>query len=235
MGWKDYNLITFGCSHTYGHGLPDSIAEDMQSPGVRPSNWAWPARLQQQVQFNSVSNQAKSGSSNKMIAKAIIEYPKFTKQSIVVILWANFNRATFFKNKKERLHMLPHMYDSDRLPKSFWIWHGGEKSELQQKVKIYYEDFYEEFDAKFDQMIRINYIHAFLKNKGVKSFHLIPEHELKNNKDYFNKFNLDNLNIKTFNWRKDFNIDYALDVPHPHPGLKSHSLFADNIKGWFFK
>ena len=86
MGWKDYNLITFGCSHTYGHGLPDSIAEDMQSPGVRPSNWAWPARLQQQVQFNSVSNQAKSGSSNKMITKAIIEYPKFTKQSIVVIL-----------------------------------------------------------------------------------------------------------------------------------------------------
>ena len=45
----------------------------------------------------------------------------------------------------------------------------------------------------------------------------------------------DNLNIKTFNWRKDFNIDDALDVPHPHPGLKSHSLFADNIKGWFFK
>ena len=51
--------------------------------------------------------------------------------------------------------MLPHMYNSDRLPKTFWIWHGGEKGELQQKVKTYYEDFHEDFDAKFDQMIRI--------------------------------------------------------------------------------
>ena len=28
MGWKDYKLVTFGCSFTYGHGLADCMAED---------------------------------------------------------------------------------------------------------------------------------------------------------------------------------------------------------------
>jgi hypothetical protein len=44
---------------------------------------------------------------------------------------------------------------------------------------------------------------------------------------------LSSVKIKTFNFKKDFHIDDALDYPNPHPGIGSHKLFAHNIKKWF--
>ena len=43
---------------------------------------------------------------------------------------------------------------------------------------------------------------------------------------------IDNIHAKTFNWRKDFKIDDALDKPDPHPGLRSHVHLSNFIKGW---
>ena len=51
-------------------------------------------------------------------------------------------------------------------------------------------------------------------------------------KKYFNDFMIDNIHAKTFNWRKDFKIDDALDKPDPHPGLRSHVHLSNFIKGW---
>lgn len=231
MGWKNYHLVTFGCSHTYGHGLKDCLSSDGRSPGLEPSKLAWPKKLQEIVDFETIDNKSIPGSSNKMITKEIVDY-KYKKNTIVIILWSNFNRHTIFKNNEEKLHMLPAFIKQD-MPLAFWKKHDREKDEFTNLVKTYYENYYEEYDVMFDQAVRMNYVHSFLKDKGIKSIHLVVEHEIKDK--YFKKFNLSGINIKPFNWKKHFKIDDALDYPRPHPGPMSHAHFAYNINQWFFK
>ena len=79
----------------------------------------------------------------------------------------------------------------------------------------------------------MNFVHAFLKNKGIKSFHVHSEHH-RLDINYFKKFNVRDLNLKYFNWKNNFHIDDALDIPKPHPGPRSHALMATNIQRWFF-
>jgi hypothetical protein len=62
MGWKDYKLVTFGCSFTYGHGLADCMAED-GSNGPTASEQAWPSVLGKLTGMK-VDNVSEPGSSN---------------------------------------------------------------------------------------------------------------------------------------------------------------------------
>lgn len=232
MDWKEYNLVTFGCSHTFGQGLSDCIGADVRSAGPVPSKQAWPSILKTLVGFKSLHNDSWPGLSNKIITKKIIDY-EYKKNTVVIILWSNFNRHTIFNNKGEsKLHMFPAMIKKE-MPLAFWKQHYREKDELTNLVKTYYENYYEEYDVTFDQIVRINFVHSFLNDKGIRNIHLVMEHELTN--EYFKKFNLSGINIKKFNWKKHYWIDDALDKPRPHPGPESHKLFAYNINKWFFK
>lgn len=229
MGWKDYKLVTFGCSFTYGHGLSDCIAAD-GSNGPVCSEQAWPS-IVGQLTGMKVDNVSKPGASNLMITKAVVDYQKYTKQTVAVILWTSNDRETIYKNKdKEKLHMLPGFL-KDRMPETFW--HNKDKDYLKKTITTYYEDYHEDYNACLNQMIRMNFVHAFLKSKGIQSFHLQPEHYDIDPK-YFKKFNVRDLDLKKFNWDK-FHVDDALDVPNPHPGPNSHRLMAVNINNWYFK
>ncbi len=243
MDCQEYDLVTFGCSFTYGHGLHDCIAEDGLSNGPRPSVLAWPNQLKSLCNFKTVDNMAEPGASNKIITKHIVEYKKYSKQSFVVIYWANFDRHTIFfsKDNTKRIHMMPNFL-SDTMPKDFWKWHtkniNRDEKEFQNLIKNYYGYFHHEFDVYFDNIIRLNYVNSWLRSKGIECRHLFGEHEwnndtLKRNKSYFNKYMMPDVKIKTFNYRKEFHIDDALDKPQPHPGMASHKLFAHNIKKWF--
>ena len=232
MSWKNYHLVTFGCSHTYGHGLDDCILDDGRSAGLEPSKFAWPKKLQEMVGFQTLDNRSKVGASNKIITKRIVDC-NYVKDTVVIILWSNFNRHTIFDDRGEsKLHMLPAFIQKD-MPLAFWKNHSSNKDEFTNLVKTYYENYYEEYDVTFDQVIRMNFVHSFLKDQGILSIHLVAEHELKDK--YFKKFNSSDITIKKFNWKKHFVIDDALDYPHPHPGPKSHEYFAYNINQWFFK
>ena len=72
MGWNSYKLVTFGCSHTYGHGLSDCIAED-GSNGPTASQQAWPSILSGLTDMK-VDNASRPGAGNLMITKAIVDY-----------------------------------------------------------------------------------------------------------------------------------------------------------------
>ena len=60
MGVQSYNLKTFGCSFTYGHGLADCIQEDMMTHGFSPSNMAWPNHLKGICGFKKLYNLSNS-------------------------------------------------------------------------------------------------------------------------------------------------------------------------------
>ena len=79
------NLIAFGCSLTYGHGLPDCHIPP-SLPGPVPSSLAWPSRLALLAGKNCI-NQAKCGAGNFEIALSVISY-QFDPQDICFILWS---------------------------------------------------------------------------------------------------------------------------------------------------
>ena len=235
MGWKSYNLVAFGCSYTFGHGLKDCIASDGRSSGPLPSKYAWPTILGKLGSFNSVDNMGIPGASSKRVVKKVLEYD-FKDKSVVVILWPNKDRQTIFKGQHDMLHMMPSFIYKD-MPKAFW---RGKDSNFADQVKMYYENFHEEFNCVFEQKIYINYVHSYLKTKGIKSFHLVPEHEYdkrlpQEDQEYFKSYDLSGLNLALIQWSKHFKIDDALDKPHPHPGPNSHKHLAVNIRRWFFK
>ena len=74
MDLSEYDLVTFGCSFTYGHGLHDCIDPDGQSHGPLPSVLAWPNQLKSISNFKTVDNVAEPGASNKLITKYALEY-----------------------------------------------------------------------------------------------------------------------------------------------------------------
>tara|TARA_X000001036_G_scaffold437977_1_gene484630 strand:+ start:834 stop:1526 length:693 start_codon:yes stop_codon:yes gene_type:complete len=229
MGWENYKLVTFGCSFTYGHGLSDCVAAD-GSNGPIASEQAWPSILGK-LKGMKVDNASEPGSSNLTITKAIVDYPKYTKDTVVVVMWSNNDRETIYTDRgEEKLHMLPGFLN-DYMPKTFW--HDKNKDYFKKIVTTYYEDYHEDWNATLNQTIRMNYVHAFLKNKGIKSFQVQSRH-YSTDEHYFKKFNLNNLNFKYFNYKTQFFIDEALDKPNPHPGPKSHKLMAINIRDWFF-
>ncbi len=238
MDYSKYDLVTFGCSFTFGHGLMDCIHKDGTSHGPKPSAIAWPSILKSLANFKTVDNMAVPGSSNKSITKDIIQYKKYTKNTFVVILWSNFDRHTIFKDRVEKLHMMPHFINKE-MPRAFWASIGNESDgdEFKRKIKSYYGDFHEEFDVYFDQMIRMNYIHSWLKDKGIQNIHIFAEHlkpqGLNQHKRFFNNFMIRDIRAKVYSYKKDFKIDDALDRPIPHPGPASHKFFAHNIIKWF--
>ena len=81
MDCQEYDLVAFGCSFTYGHGLPDCIGEDGVSNGPTPSVLAWPNQLKTFCNFKTVDNQGEPGASNKIITKRINRIRKFNCRS----------------------------------------------------------------------------------------------------------------------------------------------------------
>ena len=203
MDCSKHDLVTFGCSFTYGHGLKDCLAEDGIGNGPKPSVLAWPNHLKSMCNFRTVDNQAEPGASNKIITKLIMDYKKFSRKSFVVIFWTNFDRQTVFYSKDygDYLHMMPGILQ-DRMPKKFFEYHGGGIKEnrpspmkMREMVETYYMDYHSDFDVYFDNIIRINYVNSWLKEKGIESRHVFMEHEWNRpavfeNKRYFNRFTI---------------------------------------------
>jgi len=204
------------------------MAED-GSNGPTASEQAWPSVLGKLTGMK-VDNVSEPGSSNLMITKAIVDYSKYTKDTVVVVMWSNNDRETIYKTGNEKLHMLPGFLD-DTMPGTFWF--DKDKNNFKKTITTYYENYHEDWNATLNQTIRMNFVHAFLKNKGIKSFHVHSEHH-RLDINYFKKFNVRDLNLKYFNWKNNFHIDDALDIPKPHPGPRSHALMATNIQHWFF-
>jgi len=218
MKLDNYDLFAFGCSNTFGQGLPDCFKPPNKA-GKEHSNFAWPQRLKDKVGFRQCINLGTPGISNKEITKKIIEYTNYSQNAIVVILWTSFARKTIFSDRDGiYLRLLPRYSEEQSL----------------DKVKLYYGFYHEDFDACFDNFIQISLVHHFLKNKNITSYHIYDKRDNTKDNEYFDNHLLDGVNIKAYNWYEDFHIDDALDKPYPHPGVNSHKLLAENIKEWFF-
>ena len=90
-------LVAFGCSYTYGHGLPDCIMAKGRA-GKKPSKFAWPHLLAKKLD-KELYNAGVPGASNKLIMDTVINFP-FKPTDTVVILWTYLNRHCILSHKK---------------------------------------------------------------------------------------------------------------------------------------
>ena len=78
-----HRVVAFGCSQTFGHGLPDCI--DPNNNNEQPSKFAWPALLQG-------INCAVPGGSNKLAIYKALNF-NWRTNDVAVFVWTYINRS----------------------------------------------------------------------------------------------------------------------------------------------
>jgi hypothetical protein len=92
-------LVTFGCSFTYGQGLPGcKIGNNTTKVASTPSEYAWPVNLSKLLDIK-VINKGVPGASNLEILFHILNFD-FKQDDIVVIMWSFPDRDLYFNSVK---------------------------------------------------------------------------------------------------------------------------------------
>ena len=142
-------IIAFGCSYTYGHGLPDCLDKDGY-PGVYPSNFAFPALLSKKLNCEYI-NLGKSGNSNKEIWHDILNF-QFRENDISIVTWTYYDRYCIIKpDKIQRINP--------------WI----------KKERIFYMNYNNRNDMILDFYNRLNHIQLYLDKIKITNLNYIVE------------------------------------------------------------
>ena len=202
------NLVTFGCSATYGQSLSDIHPDNEQ-----PSKLAWPQVLGDLANI-PVVNMAYKGSSNKEIAHHVLNY-NYNTDDIVVICWTFTDR--FCVIRKDNILRLG-------------VWHANpskfatEKTlnEKQQVSTAFFSNVHDDNDMSLNQHYCIHYANLFLDSKKIKNYHIILHNYLRKDYKFFDT--------------KILEIDYLeliknnpLAMDNDHPGEMAHKLLAQDI------
>jgi hypothetical protein len=203
-------LIAFGCSLTYGHGLPDCWDPVEQQPLDKSSSFAWPEVVAKNLNLTCI-NTSFPGASNKEILFKIQNF-NFNPDDIVVILWTFPGRSCIIQNSNDVIvnnkfdntvfkRIIPNSNDHDS--KGFYI-------------------SYDDVDALVDSYTRIEYANLYFKSRGIKAFHFITEERLVANFSWFTT----KLEVTYMSEIKK-HLPLALD--DQHPGKHAHYKFAEEV------
>lgn len=196
------NLYAFGCSLTYGHGLPDCWIKKFRMPGDYPSKYAWPQLLADKLQRKCI-NLSAPGESNKGILFTLQQNLKhISSEDTVYIKWSYDNRWGVINEDNNKIKHVK----------------AGTK-----EYKIWLKMFYSQEDARWYTENCIDYATLLLNDKKIKHFHLtaVPDYLETLNCKYA-KF-LENGSIKPI---RDV-LPTALDGTHP--GKEAHAEFANVV------
>tara|TARA_B100000085_G_scaffold70905_1_gene63576 strand:- start:12201 stop:12875 length:675 start_codon:yes stop_codon:yes gene_type:complete len=213
-------IVAFGCSFTYGEGLPDWS----ESKGL-PSRFAWPAVLGMKLEYE-VLNQGIPGGSNKQCAMKVLD-TEFDEDDIAIFYWTFWHRDVIFRENKGKrcdLKILPSQNEN------FKDWTKKEKKILQ----FYYKNSYEPFHSFIEDIAWINHAKYHLDGLGIKNFHftvmpipyvergkgLLPFWDKKIHLPKWNKVDFVQL------CHRKFQVD---EMPDGHPGVKTQSIMANKI------
>lgn len=212
-------LVTYGCSNTFGEGLPDKwdAINKVCIYNNEPSKYAWPQLLANNLKIECL-NLAKEGTSNKFITNSILN-TKFKKDDIVVIVWTYYSRSCFFQDDGTHRRIMIQDISNNRI----------NRAEVKYN-KIYYQRFYTDLNANIDNHMYFNLVKFYFDKNGIKNYHFTC------NEVQFNVLNSRCLSLKPIpSWStvspvqiNDCYVDTALD--RLHPGVESHKRVAEKIK-----
>lgn len=206
MGTRMPRLITFGCSFTYGQGLPGcKLGNNYSKISNSPSELAWPALLGNLLKLETI-NKGIPGASNLEILYQILNF-KFNKDDIIVIMWSLSDRDLFFISNKNKFK--PY--------RQLGLW-------LTNKTGFVFK-WLQNFNV-VDQIVKswiyMNHADLYLSSNNLKYIHFPAKpSELLEYKPSF----IDN--IKNLYLNGQSYIDTCENDPHPGP--RSHELTANTI------
>lgn len=209
-------LFAFGCSHTYGHGLPDCI-EQNNAPGPNPSKLGWVQKTGDLLD-KEVINKGECGSSNKEILWNLIQHIDLIdpEHDTLIIQWSYFERTMIIKHDPRRAD---EFYAYKLAP---WAKHKDNK--------IYYKYLHSQIDDICSTALYINHAYMLTKHYNFKKVVMsAPPDSSGTTKFYRKKFKellLPGLELIEKNVT-DLEIDRASDGTHA--GVKTNQLYAEKL------
>jgi hypothetical protein len=197
-------LVAFGCSHVYGHGLPDChIPPNL--PGLKHSDLAWPSILAQKLNRECV-NLSSPGIGNLAILMRVLT-TEFQPDDLVIIGFSYFDRYNC------------HMFTDEQ--GNFTLINRG-TSDHEKLIKADLELENSEIRDYWYNWLTIHHIESFLKSKNIQHYYYLGVLS-GSEKEKPDLLILDNF------WN-DLGLivkDYANDGRHQ--GLESHRLQSELI------
>lgn len=196
-------LIAFGCSLTYGHGLPDCFTPPT-GYGPLPSKHAWPTLVAQNLGIEGI-NKGVPACSNKRISVGVLAYP-FEKTDTVVILWSFYGRSMLYITSNHLVNILP-KYNGTI----------GNKTEEFYRV-------HSDYDLFNETTLSISHVNLFLEKKQIKVYNFYFDQALHLLLTQYPNSPANSHNLIYID-REKIKVDIALD--NMHPGVKSQELMAE--------
>lgn len=205
-------LLTFGCSNTYGEGLPDCWKDNQHTK--EPSKYAWPQLLADNLGLNC-KNLSLPGTSNKCIANTVLN-TDFYENDTVCIVWTFFSRSCTFLDNNMHKRIIVQDITNSRLEKS-----------QRNYSKLYYQNFYTNNNSIIESFMYINLIKLFLDNKNIVNYHFSCNMKQNEIPDFHT--------FKALEWSCVDPIsitDCFCDVANDkiHPGIRSHQKITEKIQ-----
>jgi hypothetical protein len=192
-------LITFGCSYTYGQGLPDCVG-GILTHTLKPSQLGWAKQVATSLDMELI-NKSIPGSSNLEILYSILEFD-FEPSDTVVVMWSHYLRDVIFTRWFNTLFR-----------KRLGLW---KKTPTARK---WIEQMSEQ-DYAMKSWIYMHHSGLYLEKNNITYIHYPSSpYELEK---YPAPVELNNLYVDGV-----VSIDKALDGMHP--GLASNKIMADRI------
>jgi hypothetical protein len=202
-------LVTFGCSHTYGHGLEDCLTANNQ-PGQHPSKFAWPVILGTMMELATV-NMSEPGSSNLRILHDILNF-EFQEDDQIIVLWSHLDRDLIFLEKPD--------YYNGPLTRPIGSWNSGSnKSDIESWINVHTH-----YDMKIRSLLYVHHAEKYLETLALKNNHFSAQDDLFENIPSYIKFN----NIhNTPLWDPIMSAPRAND--NSHMGIEGHNQVAKAV------
>jgi len=211
-------LVAFGCSNTYGEGLPDcwvlSPSGRNMRDGPNPSKFAWPMVLSNIMDLECV-NLSLPAASNKWICDKVLN-TELSSTDTVVIMWSYVDRTCFFQDDNTFKRLMIQDVTNDAMP----------ESSDKKYTKGFYKRFYTRTDLLIETFMKINFAKLFLDTHGIKNYHFTCDNDL-----VLNKAPVWNCTNFTLPDALSGNMpDKALD--NQHPGPITHSTMASQMHNY---
>lgn len=203
---KTHRLIAFGCSYTYGQGLPDCESSKLAGftfDRSTPSKLGWPQQTADALGLKLI-NKSIPGASNLEILYNILSFP-FEETDTVVIMWSHTLRDMIVSR-------MFNIFPSSRKQLGLW-----KKSRIAMKWAAQLS----EEDYAMRTWIYMHHAGLHLESINVKYIHYpVTMQEL-------NKFKVPNLKIDNLYKTGLVQLDQCEN--DSHPGIKSNSATANVI------
>ena len=202
------NLYAFGCSNTYGFGLPDCWNYIKKIQAGPPSQYAYPALVAKELGLD-IFNHSECGVSNKWIMH-LIHNTTIEDNSIVLVHWTYTDRWCIHHDEYNMLHLGQWLIKKNKTAKSY-----------------YKNNIWNEYDSTYELYYYANYVKLLCQSKNCKL--------LQYASPSINKFIFDNdWNKVTFPEHSIMsttiaNTQFSMALDRRHPGIIHHRLFAEQV------